>query len=204
MVTDWGTAIVVDPRMLERLRAEHASYARRSRWCGRAAAFLLGSAGVLALTLWGAVQRGVVLAQELEHWRTTATRSNQALATLARSHDTVLTATEQVGTVGEKSWGRRFTVTKYVPRSADYGKFNDGRTATMMKADPKLRIVAVDPKLIPYGSWVWIEDLGWYQAQDCGSAIKGFRLDLLTHSTADAMAFGRQDRFVIVVPNKTA
>jgi 3D (Asp-Asp-Asp) domain-containing protein len=70
----------------------------------------------------------------------------------------------------------------------------------MWKADPKARIVAVDPKLIPYGSWVWIDGLGWYQAQDCGSAIKGFRLDLLTETERDAMQFGKQDRFVIVVP----
>ena len=65
---------------------------------------------------------------------------------------------------------------------------------------PKSRIVAVDPKLIPYGSWLWIEGIGWYQAQDCGAAIKGFRLDLLTATQEDAMSFGKQARFVIVVP----
>jgi len=92
-------------------------------------------------------------------------------------------------------------VTKYLPRSPLYGKFNDGLTSTLWKADPKSRIVAVDPKLIPYGSWVWVEGLGWYRAQDCGAAIKGFRLDLLTATQRDAMAFGKQDRFVIVVPS---
>jgi 3D (Asp-Asp-Asp) domain-containing protein len=91
-------------------------------------------------------------------------------------------------------------VTKYIPRSPAYGKTNDGLTATMTKADPEARIIAVDPKLIPYGSWVWIEDLGWYRAEDCGGAIKGFRLDVLTATEDDAMRFGRQDLFVIVVP----
>jgi hypothetical protein len=47
---------------------------------------------------------------------------------------------------------------------------------------------------------VWIEGLGWYNAQDCGSAIKGFRLDVLTATTKESMNFGRQKRFVIVVP----
>jgi 3D (Asp-Asp-Asp) domain-containing protein len=70
----------------------------------------------------------------------------------------------------------------------------------LIKADPAQRIVAVDPKLVPYGSQVWIEGLGWYRAEDCGSAIKGFRLDLLTATEKDAMEFGKQDRFVIVVP----
>jgi 3D (Asp-Asp-Asp) domain-containing protein len=70
----------------------------------------------------------------------------------------------------------------------------------MKKADPDARIVAVDPKLIPYGSSVWIEKLGWYRAEDCGSAIKGYRLDVLIGTTREAMEFGKQDRFVIVVP----
>jgi 3D (Asp-Asp-Asp) domain-containing protein len=112
----------------------------------------------------------------------------------------MLSATEQAPSIGTKSWGRRFTVTKYLPRSPLYGKFNDGLTATLVKADPEARLIAVDPKLIPYGSWVWIEDLGWYRAEDCGAAIKGFRLDVLTATEGDATTFGKQDRFAIVVP----
>jgi 3D (Asp-Asp-Asp) domain-containing protein len=72
----------------------------------------------------------------------------------------------------------------------------------MTKADPDARIIAVDPTLIPYGSWVWIEGLGWYRAEDCGGAIKGFRIDVLTATESDAMRFGRQDRFAIVVPGE--
>src|SRR6266516_3356154 len=95
---------------------------------------------------------------------------------------------------------RRFKVTNYIPRSPKYGKFNDGLTATLTKAEPSARIVAVDPALIPYGSWVWIEGLGWYRAEDCGGAIKGFRLDLLVATEKEATQFGKQERFVIVVP----
>src|SRR5438874_2426598 len=77
--------------------------------------------------------------------------------------------------------------------------------AKLQKASRKQRllllVLAVGPKLIPYGSWVWVEGHGWYRAQDCGAAIKGFRLDLLTATQRDAMAFGKQDRFVIVVPS---
>jgi 3D (Asp-Asp-Asp) domain-containing protein len=47
---------------------------------------------------------------------------------------------------------------------------------------------------------VWIEKLGWFHAQDCGSAIKGYRLDVLTATSHEAMDYGKQDRFVIVVP----
>jgi len=47
---------------------------------------------------------------------------------------------------------------------------------------------------------VWIEGLGWYRAEDCGGAIKGFRLDLLVATEKEAAQFGKQVRFVIVVP----
>src|SRR5579884_3475479 len=136
--------------------------------------------------------------------RTEAERAALALTALARSHNDILAATEQAPSVGTRSWGRRFTVTKYLPRSPKYGRFNHGITATLTKADPAARIVAVDPKLIPYGSWVWIEGLGWFRAEDCGAAIKGFRLDVLTPTEEEAMAFGKQDRFAIVVPPANA
>jgi 3D (Asp-Asp-Asp) domain-containing protein len=47
---------------------------------------------------------------------------------------------------------------------------------------------------------VWIEGLGWYRAEDCGAAIKGFRIDVLTATEDDATSFGKQTRFAIVVP----
>ena len=73
-------------------------------------------------------------------------------------------------------------------------------TATMMLTDARKNIVAVDPTLIPLGSWVWIEGFGWYQAQDVGGAIKGYRLDILSDSLKTAKKWGKQERFAIVVP----
>jgi 3D (Asp-Asp-Asp) domain-containing protein len=140
------------------------------------------------------------LEQDLASSKQSLAQSQAALAVLSTSHEQLLEATAHAPSVGTTSWGRRFEVTKYLPRSADYGRFNDGLTATMKKADPNARIAAVDPALVPYGSRIWIEGLGWYHAEDCGVAIKGFRLDLLTGTRTDAMEFGRQRRFVIVVP----
>jgi len=203
-MTDWQDAVVIDSKKLKGLREQHTRLRARSR---RQRVVLCCLAG-LNLATGAALHREsaslATASREARDCRKGAQRSSVALAALARSHENILAATEQAPSVGTKSWGRRFTVTKYLPRSPLYGKFNNGVTATLWKADPSARIVAVDPKLIPYGSWVWVEDLGWYRAEDCGGAIKGFRLDLLTASERDAMAFGRQDRFVIVVPPANA
>lgn len=131
-------------------------------------------------------------------------RATLALAVLARSHESILDARQQINTVGEKSWGRQFVITKYVPSAGGINADKDWRhTATMRIAEAKNRIVAVDPRLIPYGSWVWVEGEGWFTAQDCGGAIKGFRIDILSDHLREAKDFGKQPRFVIVIP-KTA
>ena len=200
MSNAWTNAVVVDPRELKGLADEI------SRLCGISARqrFALCAIVVVCAAASAALclqsMRLSLASNEARQYRKTSLRANAALTALARSHEQILSATEQAPSVGTKSWGRRFTITQYLPQSARYGKFNDGLTATLVKADPEARIIAVDPSLIPYGSWVWIEGLGWYRAQDCGSAIKGFRLDVLTATEDDAMSFGKQDRFVIVVP----
>lgn len=205
---------MVDPRDLRSLRtANHRLAAVGRRWAAVAALAALGCLALGGRAWWqaaqaaalrrelGATRADVARAEaEAERAQAEATRSSNALTALTRTHENILLATEQAPSVGTRSWGRRFTVTKYLPRDPSYGRFNDGITSTGKRAAPESRIVAVDPALIPYGSWVWIENLGWYRAEDCGAAIKGFRLDVLTQTARDASEFGRQDRFVIVVP----
>jgi len=203
-MANWDDAVVVDARELQRLRDEHAKLLKAGRKQRLALLVIAGGGVVSAIGLYLGALRLTATERDMQQCRDTAIHSSMALAALARSQQNILTATEQAPSVGTKSWGRRFTVTKYLPRDPAYGKFNDGLTSTLLKADPKARIVAVDPKLIPYHSWVWVEGLGWYRAEDCGSAIKGFRLDLLTATERDAMTFGKQNRFVIVVPSADA
>src|SRR5690242_17404788 len=203
-MTDWENAVVVDPKALKRLKDDNARLRKTTRRQRIALCLVVVLCAVESSGLYWEASRLDSMSREGRECRKSAQRSNIALAALARSHENILAATEQAPSVGTKSWGRRFTVTMYIPRSPAYGRFNNGITSTLWKADPRSRIVAVDPKLIPYGSWVWIEGMGWYQAEDCGSAIKGFRLDVLTATEDDAMSFGKQDRFVIVVPSDGA
>ena len=58
--------------------------------------------------------------------------------------------------------------------------------------------VAVDPDIIPLGSKVYIEELGWYVAQDTGS-FSGKVVDVYFEDHAAACEFGRRDAMVSVV-----
>nr|WP_317331391.1 3D domain-containing protein [uncultured Romboutsia sp.] len=51
--------------------------------------------------------------------------------------------------------------------------------------------IAVDPSVIPYGSKVYIPELGKvFTAEDCGSAIKGNRIDIFMDSEAKCNEWG--------------
>lgn len=63
-------------------------------------------------------------------------------------------------------------------------------------------IVAVDPRIIPLGSHLYIPGYGHALAGDTGGAIRGNRIDLGFNSSADAMSFGRRP-IVVYVLKKT-
>ena len=70
-----------------------------------------------------------------------------------------------------------------------------GFTAMGLKPvrDPNgLSTVAVDPKVIPLGSKVYVEGYGYAIASDTGGAIKGNKLDVYMNSNEDCFAFGRR------------
>ncbi|MDW0111366.1 ubiquitin-like domain-containing protein [Sporosarcina aquimarina] len=69
-----------------------------------------------------------------------------------------------------------------------------GITATgiNLNANPNLKVIAVDPGVIPLGSKVWVEGYGYAVAGDTGGAIKGNRIDLHVPNDAAARKFGRR------------
>ena len=101
-------------------------------------------------------------------------------------------------TIGEPSG--EFKLTAYCPCMKCCGK-TDGITSTGTLA-AEGRTIAVDPRVIPYGSTVTIyyEDgtVHTYTAEDCGGAIKENRIDVFFSSHDAARAFGVQSAMVYV------
>lgn len=94
-------------------------------------------------------------------------------------------------TAGYESTGKR-------PGDRGYG-----RTATGMTA--QRGVVAVDPRVIPLGTKLYIESTdghssyGYAVAADVGSSIKGNKIDLFYESLSDALRFGRRTVKVYVL-----
>jgi len=78
----------------------------------------------------------------------------------------------------------------------------DGRGLTAtgynVKANPD-GVVAVDPRVIPLGTRVFVEGYGYAVARDTGGAIKGKKIDLHMRSIAEAKRFGRQQIKVTIL-----
>ena len=74
------------------------------------------------------------------------------------------------------------------PVSINVPKWRDGLTSTLAKADRGT--VAVDPRVIPYGSVIYVQGYGYAVALDKGSAIKGYRIDLFFETRQKALKWG--------------
>jgi len=93
-----------------------------------------------------------------------------------------------------------FTLTAYALDASCTGKSPGmpgfGITSSGVKATVG-RTVAVDPRVIPYGTLLYIDGLGWRVAEDTGGAIRGRHIDVLVSSRQTAIQFGiRRHRHV--------
>ncbi|MFN3633121.1 3D domain-containing protein, partial [Exiguobacterium profundum] len=98
--------------------------------------------------------------------------------------------------------------TAYTNNAEDTVTF-DGRVLTRSGYDVTdtilyegMRIIAVDPAIIPLGTRVYVEGFGMAIALDTGSAIKGNKIDVMMDSKEEAVTFGRQPLTIWVIPKQ--
>jgi len=80
--------------------------------------------------------------------------------------------------------------TAYYPGPESTGIYADGYTSIGLKAGHG--VIAVDPKVIPLGTQVYIPGYGYAIAGDIGGAIKGNIIDLCFDTFREAIQFGRR------------
>ncbi|WP_394190646.1 3D domain-containing protein [Paenisporosarcina quisquiliarum] len=65
-------------------------------------------------------------------------------------------------------------------------------TGINLKKNPGLKVIAVDPRVIPLGSKVYVEGYGYAIAGDTGGAIKGNKIDVFIPTKSGALNWGRK------------
>jgi len=64
---------------------------------------------------------------------------------------------------------------------------------------PKIGVAAVDPKVIPLGTMLYVEGYGYARAEDTGGLIKGDRIDLFFETEQECIEWGRKNVKVRIV-----
>jgi uncharacterized protein YabE (DUF348 family) len=69
-----------------------------------------------------------------------------------------------------------------------------GITATgiNLHQNPNIKVIAVDPRVIPLGTKVYVEGYGYAVAADTGSAVKGYKIDVFFPTKSEAYRWGRR------------
>lgn len=80
-----------------------------------------------------------------------------------------------------------FRISRYCSCSICNGGYSGTAIGTSVTAG---RTIAVDPSVIPLGSRVYIEGIGWRVAEDTGGAIRGQKIDLAVSNHSQAYAEG--------------
>ncbi|NRD77458.1 DUF348 domain-containing protein [Bacillus sp. BRMEA1] len=93
---------------------------------------------------------------------------------------------------GSESTGTSFYVTATAYSEDCNGCTGQTATGLNLRANPDMKVIAVDPNIIPLGTKVYVDGYGYAIAADTGGAIKGYRVDLFMPSEEDCYRWGRK------------
>lgn len=104
----------------------------------------------------------------------------------------VVTASVSRNNSSAPAGGKEFYVTSTAYTPYCNGCSGISATGINLRSNPNLKLIAVDPKVIPLGSKVWVEGYGYAIAGDTGGSIKGNKIDILFQTKSQAYSWGRK------------
>lgn len=93
---------------------------------------------------------------------------------------------------GTDNVSKEFTVSSTAYTAHCNGCSGYTATGINLRANPNIKVIAVDPRVIPLGTKVYVEGYGYAVAADTGSSIKGNKIDVFFATKAEAYRWGRK------------
>jgi uncharacterized protein YabE (DUF348 family) len=88
--------------------------------------------------------------------------------------------------------GKEFYVSSTAYTASCNGCSGVTATGIDLRVNPNLKVIAVDPSIIPLGTKVYVEGYGYAVAADTGGAIKGYKIDVFIPTKAEAFRWGNR------------
>jgi len=182
---------------------------------GKEAVVSAGQEGILIESVEYTYEDGILALERVMNTTLASASVDEVIAVGTRNPVTVLSATSPaVQEVTKK--GLTFAVKQILTgvqlTAYDAGFQSTGKTAEHPQYGITFsgttveegRTIAVDPKVIPMGWWVYIEGYGFRRAEDKGSGVKGKHIDIYYEDGDYANEFGRKRGVTVYIvgPNK--
>lgn len=169
-----------------------------------------GKEGVILKTKEKVYEDGVLVSEQVVNEQVQSESVNKVVAVGTKSPVVVLSAsspnmdevTKNGVTFGYKQIINNMTLTAYTASAASTGKSAEHPQFGMTSSGTKVtegRTIAVDPKVIPMGWWVYIEGVGFRRAEDIGSGVKGNMIDIYFDSGDYAKRFGTKRGYTVYI-----
>ncbi|HWO76062.1 MAG TPA: ubiquitin-like domain-containing protein [Bacillus sp. (in: firmicutes)] len=115
--------------------------------------------------------------------------------TLQESQNKIVAVGTQVQTASISRGSAPVSGKEFYVNSTAYTAFCNGcsgvtATGINLRSNPDIKVIAVDPSVIPLGSKVYVEGYGHAIAADTGSAIKGNKIDVFFATKEEAYRWG--------------
>ena len=142
-------------------------------------------------SLWKIAQQNKVTVSQLKQWnhlKSDKILPNQKLV-IAPSN------TKEIATTAASTSSKvvkEFTVTATAYTGSCKGCSGITATGINLKKNPNMKVISVDPKVIPLGTKVYVEGYGNAIAGDTGGAMKGKKIDVFFSSQQKAIQWGRK------------
>ena len=170
-----------------------------------------GKEGLLVKKLERVYEDGVLVREEVKEEIVARPAVQQVVAVGTKKPSTLAASAEAIPGGVLKLNGKEITVRKtlknvtltaYSAGPESTGKKPGDKGYGITRSGTKVqegRTIAVDPKVIPLGWWVYIEGIGLRRAEDTGSAVKGNKIDIYYDSEKTAEKFGTKKGFTVYV-----
>lgn len=151
-----------------------------------------GSDGLIEKKYKVIIENGKEVSRELVSEEVKKQSEQRVVAVGTKVIEKVVSRGGSSSSTSAKSGSKTFTMSSTAYTAGCSGCSGVTATGINLNNNPNMKVIAVDPSVIPLGTRVYVEGYGEAIAGDTGGSIKGNKIDVHVPTKADAKSWGRK------------